>query len=408
MFKVNNVFRKIDAQTPAKSWSYLALRRCLKTVCNAVIFTILGTCLSYANDIDYFLKQFSRQEVPGVRKPAAFVRSYEGWERFFTYDQALAAIVFTHAGDKNAALKVLNALANVQEQDGSWNFSYPKEDKRSISGAIAWVLIAMNTYRDRFGGIEFDSYTERALSYLERQRVEVNIDGEKFHPIRFSSADIPLTPWDERLVVAFEHNIDAYSAFKNASGYQQSRYGRIADDMNAFTQSLWNKDHFYPGYDLRTRMPNKEELYLDTQSWGVLSLGRHGLNGENFAKGLARNCKNFFVSVNYQNGDYKGLLFGFMDFRPVNYDKPERFVWSEGSLGMILAIREVEKESGITWTCNGRTAAELLQSIRHMITKSGGVAYASPNNRKDFSTSASIAGTAWYYFVTHEINPFDN
>jgi len=41
-----------------------------------------------------------------------------------------------------------------------------------------------------------------------------------------------------------------------------------------------------------------------------------------------------------------------------------------------------------------------------MATTDGGIAYATIKN-SDFTTSSSVAGTAWYYFIANSINPFN-
>jgi len=83
-----------------------------------------------------------------------------------------------------------------------------------------------------------------------------------------------------------------------------------------------------------------------------------------------------------------------------------KFVWSEGSLGYISAMKLVSTERGETYTCRGKDADAFFASIVTMNDQNNLIAYATPTDNPDFSFDGSIAGTAWSYFVAANFNPF--
>src|SRR6059036_3830044 len=91
--------------------------------------------------------------------PSGLVDSYEGdgQPRAYTYDQALAAIAFTHAGQLINARQTLDRMVLLQRPDGSWYTGYDLNgipiSSTTDTGPTAWMAIAVNYYeastRDR-------------------------------------------------------------------------------------------------------------------------------------------------------------------------------------------------------------------------------------------------------------------
>lgn len=335
----------------------------------------------------------------GRHQPARWIESYEGKARAYTYDQALAVIAFTHAGDQRSARQILNALRNFQRPNGGWLFSYPEDDQNQISGAIAWVAMAGNAYAERFRSKEFDGMTRAALKHLAAQLVSIRVGKQKHQAVRFAPKDDRRTVWDESTVISLEHNLDAYAAFRGYRGKAQTQYRTIASTLRRFVESQWAGNHFRPGFRTDQNRPNLEELYLDTQTWGLLALGPVGAKGQDFSKGLEFACDGF-ISENQSS-------VGMFDYRPARGQAPDHFIWSEGTLGVIAATHVLQpgQTDPEIPGCEGRRVSELWKSIRTMTRPSGGVAYAT-KNRRGFSTRASVAGTAWAYFAAVRHNPF--
>jgi hypothetical protein len=324
------------------------------------------------------------------------ILSYQNSNRGFLYDQALAVMAFSEAGERHAAEKVLATLTKFQSSDGSWAFQYlssggriePAEEKVSPTGAIAWVAMALEAYEKKFGSQKFHVTLMKTLTYLEAQRVKVDWAGRVSHPVRFSP--------NRGSVVSFEHNLDTFSAFSNAG---TQHYAEAAADIRVFLESMWDQKRFYAGFDLESTQPNRDEDYLDTQSWGILALGTTGLQGQPFARGLQTNCEEF-VSSGSLNSD--SVISGFVAYHPRGRAPASTEpVWSEGSFGMLLSMRLAGQEH-----CGDQSAAALIRSLDRMTQSDGGVSYATASNDPDFSSASSIAGTAWRYFLRIGYNPF--
>jgi hypothetical protein len=334
------------------------------------------------------------------------VQSYQNSNRAFLYDQALAVIAFSQAGERQAAEKVLASLEKFQSPDGSWAFQYmstpdgvePAEQTVSPSGAIAWVAMAIEAYEKKFGSQRYHPTLIKTLSYLEAQRVKVSWSGKTSHPVRFS----PTRP----SIVAFEHNLDSYVAFANAGS---KHYNEVAADLRVFLESMWDQRRFYAGFNLEDNQPNRDENYLDTQSWGVLALGPTGLDGQDFAQGLKTNCDEFVASGTLSTSESSSqsprssfVISGFVAYHPRGRTPAATApVWSEGSFGMLLSMKIAGQKN-----CGGSDAPTLARSLDRMTFADGGVAYATASGDPDFSSASSVAGTAWKYFLQQGYNPF--
>jgi hypothetical protein len=165
-------------------------------------------------------------------------------------------------------------------------------------------------------------------------------------------------------------------------------------DLKKFIIGMWDRSqsHFWSGANLKTGIINKSELYLDNQTWSLLALDKESLKEIKPLEALELNCETFLVN-------HEGIT-GFMDSRPTRRPASSQFVWSEGSLGQILAMKKMNV------TCAKKTAEDFLTSIKKMRKPDGGIAYATTTINPDFTTSSSVAGTAWMYFATNDFNPF--
>src|SRR5690606_36785140 len=232
--------------------------------------------------------------------------------------------------------------------------------------------------------------------YLEKQMRDLEINGQKVRAVTFNPTDLPNTPWKENETVALEHNLDAYSAFYHFAKLNKDlKRAAVAKELRDFNLSLWDKSrgHFWPGADVKTGRINKGELYLDNQSWGLLALSNEDLKQIEPEVALDFNCRNFYAQ------DEK--IKGFYDTSPVNRRPAREFVWSEGTMGQVLAMRRVQGNS----SCRKATADDFILSMDKMKKEDGTIAYATQKS-EDFSSSGSVAGTAWLYFARTNLNPF--
>lgn len=359
--------------------------------------TLLLLCLSMAalaKQEDELITNL-RSRIVHFSGEVAFIKSFPERSQSYIYDQALAIIAFTKAGEKDPAAKLLRGLSSVQKKDGSLHFSYvldghspyPAEGNRRFAGAIAWVALATVHYQSQFKSEEFITFNLKFLSWLRKE-----MSGGA---LRFSPVDLPSTKWKENETAALEHNLDAYAAFSHfAMLNPQHPFTQEISSLKKFILSMWDegRSHFWSGKNIRTGSINKDELYLDNQSWSVLALDPGTLKMVDVKAALEFNCESLYA-------EHDGVS-GFMDSKPANGPRRFEFVWSEGTLGQVLAMKQAN------FSCGKKTAQVFLTEMVKMKKEDGGIAYATSAENPDFTTSSSVAGTAWMYFAVSGVNPF--
>jgi hypothetical protein len=344
-----------------------------------------------------------RSRIVPLTDDRALIKSFAEHTQSYIYDQALAIIAFTKAGERKTAEKLLRGLISLQKEDGSLYFSYnldgtspyPLEGDRRFAGAIAWVALAATHYQSEFRSREFVPFNLKLLTWLRSEIKPFSINGHSHAAVRFGPSDVPVSSWKENETVALEHNLDAYSAFTHFSKLNPAYESKpeIAG-IRRFILAMWdrNRSHFWSGANLTSGKINRDELYLDNQTWSLLALDAGTLKKIEAHKALALNCESL-------SAEHEGVS-GFVDSKPTFGPKKYEFVWSEGTLGQILAMEKTGH------SCEGKNAKEFLSSILKMKKGDGGIAYATSAANPDFTTSSSVAGTVWMYFARNGINPF--
>lgn len=378
------------------------------------LFNLIGlwalTCMAWAAPPDPMIENLRSRLHQFHPSGGLLIKSYSNHSQSYVYDQALAIIAFTKHGERKTAAGLLKGLSYLQKPDGSLYFSYymdgkspyPEEggDKR-FAGAIAWVAMAAVHYQHQFKSKEFLEFNSKTLTYLQSQMRSFQIKDQTLRAVIFAPQDIPGTPWEEHSTVALEHNLDAYSAFHYFNELNKtSPWKQEARDLKGFILSMWDpvRSHFWSGANIKTGRINKGEMYLDNQSWSLLTLDKETLKSLNPIEALQINCESFYVN--------QEKMSGFMDSKPTRRPAAQKFIWSEGTYGQILAMEKIQLENKTAIVCDEKSAKFFLTSLDGLTTDDGGIAYSNAKNHPDFSTASSVAGTAWKYFATNGINPF--
>ncbi len=372
---------------------------------------ISANLLSAQTDASHRALQWLRSQMlfdidsgPGTAK---LVKSYEtnsiigAW----VYDQALAIIAFTAAGDHGSARSVLNALRLAQTKDGSWDFAYAyntgaRLDTRIPVGSNAWVVIAIAQYELMTGD---ESYRDLALAnlawLLQFRDADPNADT---YGAFVMGPDHESTTWDESTVYSTEHNVDVYAALRLLFALTgQQRFSDHADEIYSYlVTQIWNPSPdsndpvgslpaiFWVGFVDYTK-------YLDPQSWTVAAIGATGPSGEDFTAALDWAYQELRVSEASVNG-----ISGIQGFDVnASFDLPVDKVWSEGSEGMVTAYFSTGGPEDSTRAVFFHNQTKRYQSAN------GGVPYATDNSDGWVSFN-SVAGTAWFVFNELRINPF--
>ncbi|MDQ1835070.1 hypothetical protein [Massilia scottii] len=336
------------------------------------------------------------------------IRSFRDMDSAFLYDQALAVIAFSLAGDRANAELIINAMAKLQGPSGAWMFSYlaDGEDANApldmrIAGSNAWFGMALNAYQKAFTSTKYLSMSIRLHDYMINELIPISINGKVQYGFRFAPTDYVA---GRSRIFALEHQLDAYASFHQFYALNGgAKYTTAATKMRNMSEALWNGTRFLAGFDGNTNTLNNNERYLDNYSWSVLALGNRGSRNQNFAGALPAMCDYFHVlgKLDYPSRKVRGIV-GFYDSIYNNPAPVSQFVWSEGSLGAVMAMRQ----GASTMTCQGNTADDILKSMNYMVDKLHGMPYATQNTNPDFTSSGSVAGTAWLYYANRGRNPY--
>ncbi len=351
-----------------------------------------------------------------------------GHRTSYVYDGALAAIALASTSDWDAAARILSALARVQREDGTFWFSYAIGAARPEaghatgivrSGANAWVGQALTFYLERRPAGDARVEEERALLLGAARKVadallEWRIDGPSASRglVQGGRASVRLTTGprtagvrevhENRPVewVSTEHNVVSWFFLTGLYGLTgERRYAAAANAIrDRLLDLLWQEDlgQFAQGITADGQVDRRQAL--DCASWGTLFLLAVGERDR--AIRAAHAADSLYRSADRGIRGHRPYL-----DRPV-YDDPavqrrllpaeptarwETFplVWSEGSLGVALALARVGQA--------GRARAIVDEVLK--LRAKGGIRYASRELPYEFSRDPSVAGTAWHVIV---------
>lgn len=307
--------------------------------------------------------------------------------RSWIYDDALAALSFTKAGDKALAASILSALSALQNADGSLDFSYDVTTgslgavKRS--GAIAWAGYAAVEYDKAFGDATYRALATKAADFLLTQQslATGSVKGG------------PDVAW-----YSTEHNVDAYFFFRDLG--RLTGVQKYLDAANAVKTALlgahWNgaENRFNQGID-------DPASALDTNSWGGIFLDAIGRG--DLAAGAAEYTNRFLVTgetmpfssaVNSYNMTYTTSvpLTGFKPYLvDASYPDAPTLVWTEGTWGVINFFERRGQNTDVY-----KSSMFAMQDA----DPRGGLVYSSRGyGDYDFNVWPSTASAGWEYLT---------
>lgn len=339
------------------------------------------------------------------------VDSYEGdgTDRAYTYDQALAIIAFSEAGEPARARMIIDKMEDLQDSSGRWYEGYDAANPLIVpggcqlykTGEIAWMVIAINFYEAKTEDPNHASVAQKALGWLDTM-MNTEPSDEEYGSIRYCSGPDCGIPD----VISTEHNHDAYSAY----------YWRgILDSNNAYIEkanlilSYLSRETWGPSaesnceYDSKVfwRGFNDCAWCTDCQSWGVLSLGPIGPEDEQFYEALDWLWYSPWGNTRNQQ-DYNDVIIDVDGFKSCTGDVD--YIWLECTEGAAAAYYSI---------CDNSKGDYFHSQTQRVISPNGGV----PHTFTDTDPETirwpenwrlnSVASTSWYYFNERRINPFD-
>lgn len=360
---------------------------------------------------DWEQNLLSRMGVPslvGAPHTASLIKASLNRDRYYTYNQGTSAIALTALGHHDAARAILDAMATVQNADGSWYFSYredgsspfPGDGDYRIAGSVAWMAMAYSAYSHLTGDLQYLPTLVAVLDHLESQLV--TWQGET--AVRFNPVDLANTPWNESTHVSTEHNTDALAAFE---GYRvltgDTRYQQTEDHIRDFLLARWTGQYFTPGSH-SVLGENTAEQYADTQTWTVLALGPGALP---YLSGLDTNCELFFDPAGILTGNIVQVP-GFSDLKVWGELLHGPVVWTEGTLGQVMAM-QLSEQLGQPKTCEGLTPGDFvdrLEDTMGVIDGMGGLPEAMRTDNRAYNPDTTTTALVWYAYAITGINPF--
>jgi hypothetical protein len=314
----------------------------------------------------------------------------------FTYDNAVAAIAFMAAGDRQRAKQIVDALVYAQNrdrfyQDGRIRNSYRGgklvapdgrvllpgwyntqenrwvEDEFQVSthtGNVAWAMLALLAYYETYGGQPYLAAAERMGEWVERNCRDSR--GAGGYLGGFSG-------WEPHPKVlqykATEHNLDLYAAFQRLYLITHNpEWQERANVAKQFVLSMWDagEGKLWTGTKLDGVTVNRETIPLDVQAWAPLALKEEG--------------KPYWKALHYAETQLR--VGGGFDF---NQDRD--LIWYEGTAQMAVAYHymgQMEKSKS------------LVSMLLAAQDTSGGIPAV---NRDGLTTGFSLpTGEPWFYF----------
>ncbi|TVT29292.1 hypothetical protein FO441_03135 [Salinicoccus cyprini] len=307
--------------------------------------------------------------------------------RSWIYDDALAVMAFSMAGDYGRASAILSSLTQLQNADGSFAFSYDiytgPLDVTKRSGSIAWVGDSVVKYEETFGDATYRGLALRIADYLLTQQ----------DPSTGSIRGGPDVRW-----YSTEHNIDAYFFFRNLGELTgNENYTHTAKEIqNALLTHHWNhgEQRFNQGI-------GDPAAALDTNSWGAIfleAIGRYDLSETATAYIDQFEVNNASMSLSSDPQSYNmsyqtsSVLSGYKPYGD-GYSGAPNVIWTEGTWGVInLFMRQ------------GKDVSHLVESMFAMqnADPEGGLVYTNQGYAPlpyKLHVWPSAAGTAWQYIT---------
>ena len=302
-----------------------------------------------------------------------------------TYDQALAVIAFTKAGEFQLAKKILDALQARQNADGSWYSRYNPDTGENTdfayskyTGNISWVIIAANFYTQTTKDISYLAMAQAAAEYLW-QFFDNDPESPTYGSLTGGMLDgIPIA-WRST-----EHNLDVYSAFEHLQRLLDENeitgsrnYSALADLIRAYLMNnMWNGMRFLTGWQDNSR-------YLDVNPLAVLSLGIRPDNID-IRPALEWAFDNLSLQIDWDE-TIKGVS-GF-DEMVLPGQLPNK-IWCEGAEQMSCAYNIAGKTS---------LSSRFHKQIQRLQQADLSIPYSTLGST-EWPRHNSVSSTCWFYF----------
>ncbi len=339
----------------------------------------------------------------------------KGWA--FTYDQSLAAQVYTYYSDFDSAHRVLDFFRDrAKKKDGLFFNAYYVADGEPVeyivhSGPNIWIGLAIVQYTYQAQDTRYLALAEeiaQAIIKLQDQDADGGIPGS------------PNVDW-----YATEHNLDAY-AFLNML-YKITGKAKYEDCANKVLNWLVKHTYDKPGQPIK-RGKGDSTIATDTYAWSIAAIGpekleRMGMSPDRIMEFAETNCS---VEVEYTRPEGRTIIVKGFDFAPQRHVARGGVISSEWTAQMVISyniMKDFYSERGMTaksrWYKS--KADDYLASLGNIIisspSPSGQGESCLPYATQEFvdtghgwltpkgKSTGSLAGTAYTFFAYNNYNP---
>ncbi len=340
----------------------------------------------------------------------------------FTYDQALAGILFLKEGDAASAGKIFNFYNSLWNGTGFWtvynsqDINGSKVEYSKIMGSNAWVALF---------ALQYHSYTKdwRALVLATNIAKWIKALPRRDGGVAMGGAG---TFWADKFSV--ENNLDYYAVTKLLSTRAATGTDKALFSNEKTAIKNWIKNQ---GYDSSTGLFRRGAYgdtvkALDTNSWAILALGVDAIK-QDFGidpVALIQRIENIFVVQS--DGSFGGDALhakGFDFSDSINASGAGRLglKWVEGTAQVIdvykllanyYSTRNSTKASYYRARASYFTGLNENDAVRgtgtlgYLYTDQAGAQVFSDNLWWRTASGLSAASSAWVYFSTYSFNPF--
>jgi hypothetical protein len=279
----------------------------------------------------------------------------------FTYDNALALIAFTAAGDGERARLLADAFVYCQAHDryytdGRLRNTYQAGDLKvppgwtpngregtcrmpgwwdpeseswfedpefvgSGTGNIAWAMIALLNYYEKWGGEQYLTSVITMGNWIETHTHDTRGAGG------YTGGYTEWEPTPTKFLwKSTEHNIDLYVAFERLYLItNDEKWQERAQHARNFVEAMWNdgEGFYWTGTGEDGETINETVIPLDGQTWTLMAFGAN----ERTRRAIDYAESNHHATYAYDNGLYEGFDFN------TDRDGP----WAEGTGQMVVS-----------------------------------------------------------------------
>ncbi|WP_372746193.1 hypothetical protein [Lutibacter sp.] len=373
-WEISNLFEETTITSSVADYTFFPSEIIVNNTADNLMFK--GSRIPTESEEQIF-NWFNNQQLPN-----GLLESAENSNYVSLYDNALAAMVFMLKDDFERAENIFdffNARITTELTNGVGGFSQIRNsngipNNRRWMGDNAWLLIALNNYKNRTGFTTYDNLALELSNWLQSLQ---DTDGGLFAGYYPSNnlIDFKVT----------EGNIDAFNAVEGFTTFHSELLNFLKNDRwDTLDKNLisWPTNPLYINA-------------LDLHSWSYSIFKNYPISAQTTAD-------RFLTTQVATNG---------LTITGYCFDEDKDTVWLEGTGQMALAFGISEMQNEKNFYLNEMDKV-IIESSLYSNSKgfpyasNPGTSYGSDLLWTTADSEIAISGGAWYLFAKYNFNPF--